>query len=271
MTDNLVIRKKIQLKNKIVDPQSISEDQNNVVIRKKIQLKLKELTDDSLKKPPISLKKKSSIEQLNQYLDENFIHHLMYIKESWSEVKYKIRLDNSGQECWWDLEILLLHFAEQLNISCMSNPSPQWPSNPFNRQPFTKSQLLKLSTQIKELKIPVNYLIKELFNYLQTKFRYVPIEKFTACFIAYVNHNYRYKLINYLDSQDNYIGYWVKKNESFTLFERRYNEFKLVTPSVYNENTDQLVETPEHKFFKDILNCMPKETVDFSSIALESL
>ena len=270
MTDNLVIRKKIELKNKSID--SISENQNNVVIRKKIQLKLKGVTNEPLKKPQILLKKKSSsIDQLNQYLDENFMHHLMLIKESWSEVKYKIRLDNSGKECWWDLELLLLHFAEQLNISCMSNPSPQWPSNPFNRQPFTKSQLLKLSNQIKELKIPVNYAIKELFNYLQTKLRYVTIEKFTSFFIEYISQKYRYKLINYRDSQDNYIGYWVKKNEPITLFERRYNEFKLIAPSVYNEDIDRLVETPEYKFFKDILNSMPKETVDFGSIALESL
>lgn len=243
---------------------------------KKIQLKLKSENDLStvpliIKKPRIVLKSKQSpIEKLNQYLDEKFKHHLMYIKNSWSEVDYKIRIDSNNQECWWDLEILLIHFAEQLNSSCMSNPSPQWPSNPFNRQPFTKSQLLKLNKQITELKIPVNYMVKELFNYLQTKLRYVSMDKFTGCFIGYVSHNYRYKLINCKDSQDNYIGYWEKKNVPLSLFEQRFNELKQIAPVEYGHG-DHIIERVEYTFMKEIIDSMPPQTIDLTSIALETL
>lgn len=285
--DNLIIRKKIPIKLK--EMPHLAE--SNVIIRKKIQLKLKDSynkhinpqetikspvlevkkPEAEIRKPQIMLKKKPVINQLNQYLDDNFKHHLMYIKESWSEVKYKIRLDNNNQECWWDLELLLIHFAEQLNSSAMSNPSPQWPSNPFNRVPFDKSQLSKLGKQIKELKLPVNYMIKELFNYLQTKFRYVNIEKFTGSFIAYVSSDYRFRIVNCKDSQGNYTGYWVKKTDPLSLFEERYIELKHITPGEYDDETDRIVERDEYIFYKDILNSMPQETIDLGSVAQESL
>jgi len=275
LSDNFIIRKKLPIK--------LKQQPENIIIRKKIKLKLKshEITpppiqqkstnnvEQKYKKPQITLKK-SPMDQLNNYLDEKFKHHLMFIKDSWTEVKHKIRLDSNGQECWWDLELLLKHFAEQLNISCMANPSPQWPSNPFNRHPFDKSQLLLLGKQIKELKIPVNYMVKELFNYLQTKFRYLPIDKFTATFIGYVSSNYRYRHVNYKDSQSNYVGYWIKKTEPLTLFEERYNELKLIPPGEYDEENDRIIETEEYAFYKDILNTMPAETIDLDNNAMET-
>ena len=108
------------------------------------------------------------MDQLNAYLDKHFMYSLMMMKDSWSEVKHKIRLDHNQQECWWDLELLLRQFAEQLNTSTMNNPAPQWPSDPFNRIPFESAQLSLLGQQIKELQIPVNCMVKELFSYLQT-------------------------------------------------------------------------------------------------------
>src|SRR5438105_4542691 len=97
MPENLVIRKKIPIKLKEPKPVEPSKP-SNVVIRKKIQIKLKE---------PVKKLQVSAIDQLNQYLDEKFLHHLMYVKNSWSEVKYKIQMDSNNQECWWDLELLL--------------------------------------------------------------------------------------------------------------------------------------------------------------------
>ncbi len=270
--NNIIIRKNIS-----IDSKDKCED--NKIIRKKIQLKLKPEKNkiihncDRIEKTKLILKKKtvekSPMEQLNFHLDENFKHHLMFIKDSWSEVKHKIRLDTNNQECWWDLELLLKHFAEQLNVSCMSNPSPQWPSNPFNRIPFNKSQLILLGKQIKELGISVNYMLIELFNYLESKLRFLTIDKFCNSFIEYVNHHYHYRIINYKDSQGNYLGYWVKKKDELSLFERRYAEFKLITPREYDNSTDQLVETAEYLFYKDILDSMPEESIDLDLIANE--
>lgn len=245
MIENQIIRKKIPLKLKTPAPATGP----NTVIRKKLQLK---------SKVP------STIEQLNRYLDENFHHHLMYIKDSWSEVKHKIRLDSGGRECWWDLELLLLDFAEKLNYSCMSNPSPQWPSNPFNRIPFERSQLILLGKQIKELKIPLNYTVIELFKYLETSRR---CYSFTKHFIAYLDQHYRFRLINCKDSQDNYIGYWVKKSEPMTLFERRYHDLTQIAPYEADFNHDRMVEREEYRFYKDILNHMPEETINLESLS----
>ena len=244
--DNFVIRKKkISLKMKVQPDLSISP--NNIIIRKKI-----------------ALKTKSTINQLNDYLDQKFKHHLMFIKDSWADVKYKIRLDNNNQECWWDLELLLSHFAEQLNCSCMSNPSPQWPSNPFNRCHFSKSQLSTLHKQVVELKIPINFMINELFKFLETKYKNVPIDDFSIPFIGFVSNTYRFRQVNNKDSQGTYIGYWVKKSEPLSLFEQHYKELKQISPCDYDTRTNRTFERREYLFYKDILDSMPEEHIDLS-------
>lgn len=268
--NNLIIRKKIALKLKEkaqLDEHELVKKESNVIIRKKIQIKLKK-QKDSDSNEVVKLTTKTDVAQLNKYLDDTFKHHLMMLKDSWSEVDYKIRMDNNNQECWWDLEFLVVHFAEQLNGSCMSNPSPHWPSNPFNRVAFTKQNIMTLHKQIKELKIPVNFMLNELFNYLQDKFRYVSIDKFTPNFIAYVNQKYRFKLVNSLDSQGNYIGYWVKKTDPLSLFEQRYKELQQISPTEYNEDTEEFEEREEYVFYKDILEAIPKENIDLSKTAL---
>jgi hypothetical protein len=252
--NNIVIRKKIELKVKkdyIITP-------NNVVIRKKLKLK------DS---PPM-LPMTPIIDSLpdDNYLDQKFLHHLMLIKDSWSEVKYKIRLDSNEQECWWDIEILLEHFAEQLNCSTMSNPSPQWPSNPFNRVQFEKRQLLQLGRQIKDTNLSVNCMIREFFNFLETKLRYVSIEKFSTCFVNYVSRNYRFRIINSKDSQCNYIGYWTQKDLPVSTFEMHYAECKKIFPCEYDEASDRTIERDEYRFYKEILDSIPSENVDLQKI-----
>ena len=87
LSDNFIIRKKLPIK--------LKQQPENIIIRKKIKLKLKshEITpppiqqkstnnvEQKYKKPQITLKK-SPMDQLNNYLDEKFKHHLMFIKDS---------------------------------------------------------------------------------------------------------------------------------------------------------------------------------------------
>jgi hypothetical protein len=266
-------------------PANVPPKPNNMIIRRKIQLKLKPTdnqtqTKISTDKIPIQVKSDiTTYDQLIEYLDQKYLHHLMYLKDSWSEVKYKIKMNtystsntttDTGQECWWDLEILLKHFAEQLNTACMDGPSPQYPSNPFNRQPFRRSQLLTLHEQIKELHLPVNYLIAELFDYLkQSKSDLPNLTTFAKNFIAFISPKYRFRLVNHKDSQENYIGYWVKKTDPLTLFELRYNELKLITPSEYDARHDRLVERRQYRLYREILNLFPKENIDLDQVALD--
>ncbi len=254
--------------------------QSNMIIRRKIQLKLKP-PDSQSKGDKIPIQVKSDIttyDQLIKYLDDKYLHHLMYLKDSWSEVKYKIKMnmyptgstEKGSQECWWDLEILLKHFAEQLNTACMDGPSPQYPSNPFNRQPFRRSQLLILHQQIQELHLPVNYLIAELFDYLKPNKSDLPnLETFAKTFITFISPRYRFKLVNHKDSQENYIGYWVKKTDPLTLFELRYNELKLIAPSEYDPRNDRLVERRQYRLYREILNLFPKDNIDLDQVALD--
>lgn len=189
--------------------------------------------------------------KLNDYLDKNFLQYLMYVKDSWSEVKYKIRFDTENQECWWDLELLLKHFGEQLNVSTMSNPAPKWPFNPFTRQLFNRHQLMKLGLQIKKINFDAEDIIQEFFNFLE---KYSNIDQFTFDFQSYLSQNYRYKLVNMTDSQENYVGYWVKKTEPLSLFEMRYNEFNSICPFIYDQRSRQLIANREYTFYKEILD-----------------
>ena len=273
MGHNMIIRKKITLRPKaepimptvlkkpLANQSSLANKEQGkvkeppIVIRKKITLKRKETLPEGF----------ASREKFNKYLDSHFIHHLMGIKDTWSEVKYKIRLDSRSEECWWDLEMLLTYFAELLNSSVMTNPAPQWPSNPFNRIPFEKSQLLGLAHQVYDLQLPVNYMISSLFAYLQTDFNSINPDRFDQDFLSYLSKvdQYRFKIMNTKDSQGNYLGYWVPKTEPFSTFELQFARLKQIPPREYNPIIDRLVETLAYRIQTNILNGFPPETVDF--------
>ncbi len=240
-----------------------SQNSNSSIIRRKITLKIPPdiIVETKQTKIPVTLN------SLNTYLDQHFLHNLMMIKDSWSEVKYKIRMDSSNQECWWDLEILLKHFAEQLNTSCMNNPSPQYPSNPFNRQPFTRIQLLTLANQVKDLKLIVNLAVAELFEYLKTTID--QNNQFLTKFVNYLSVGYRFRVVNYKDSQDNYLGYWINRKDPLTTFETLYHQMTLITPSYYDSTRDRLVERHEYVVFKTRLNSLPLEQIDLDTMALD--
>lgn len=260
----------------------ITMNKENVIIRKKLQLKqIKDINGNTIihknipetSKIKIKLKdNRSPIDKLNNYLNINFKHNLMYLKDTWADVKYKYQIDSNGKEGWWDLEMLLIHFAEQLNAASMSNPSPQWPSNPFNRIPYSKIQLLELGKHLVNLKLKINCILKQLILYLNEKIgQTLLINKFPMDFMKFIETKYRYQLLNNKDSQGNYIGHWVMNNTPLSLFENRYKEYLLITPSEYDSDDDELVETDEYNFYLDILNHMPKETSDFSIENLEIL
>lgn len=208
---------------------------------------------------------------LNAYLDRKFKHCLMGICDSWSEVKYKIRLDSHNQECWWDLEVLLLHFAERLNSSNMSNPDPQWPSDPFTNVEFKKERLINMYDKIQYLDIEVNLAVKEFFKYLNSNMRYVKINKFSSCFIKFLEKKYRFKVINCIDSQENYMGYWVDKAVPESEFELNFKEYMTVAPFDESIGSNELIETHEFQICKAILNSLPAESIDFSERSLVPL
>lgn len=242
--------------------------------RKKLYLKKTVIPTMLQPKYKIKLKQpfEPKINQLNQYLDQHFKHNLMYLKDNWSEVKYKYHINTMGKENWWDLEMLLEHFAEQLNISNMGGPAPKWPSNPFNRIFYTSQQLSELGVHLNKLQIPINHVLKELIIYLKKssadnieKLSTDNIEKSLAEFIKHLECNYRYQLINKKDSQGNYIGHWVPKKQPLSIFENQYKEFLLIPPREYDEDDDEFIETDEYLFYLDLLNHIPSENCDFST------
>jgi len=67
------------------------------------------------------------------YLDYKYYNYLISGESSWSEVLPKYRIFLNKKELW-DIRLLVKHFANQLDLCNSSQPSPQLPSNPFNRK-----------------------------------------------------------------------------------------------------------------------------------------
>jgi len=197
------------------------------------------------------------------YLDENFSHHLMGLKDSWKEVTHRIRLDSQNQECWWDLELLVRIFAEQLNQACSSNPAPKWPHNPFNRVFFTRDQMLFVRDEVRRVSLPVNVVLHEFFNIVNDQTQ--DNSNFAQYYIQHMSVHYRFKLYNSRDSQSNYHGCWVSNAEPLSEFEEIYHSLDEISPFEYDADTDDLVPNEEYVYASHLLSEYPQEEVDLDT------
>jgi hypothetical protein len=164
------------------------------------------------------------------FLDNNYSYTLMGLYDSWAEINKNDIIYMDGE--YWNIDILTSHFTNQLNNSNMENPYPSYPSSPFNRKPFTVSSLTILKNKLKELKRPINIALKLLVSIeidtLQTIYNDVSNNNnnFSQNILDLLESKYRYMLINNKNSQDAYVGLWVKNNIKFSPFEKLYNKLK---------------------------------------------
>jgi hypothetical protein len=207
-----------------------------------------------------------------KYLDDNFIHGLIGLNDSWSEIPfmYWFKCDDT----FWDIRSLVKILAMQLNQSELEKPFPIFPENPFTRKKFSIAELRSLNSRIELLKTfhrPPN--TEELnVNIALSKFLTIPDKLLNSVrnersqysasikIINRLSTSLRYKMINYKDSQGRYCGYWVKKTTQVSQFEKYYNE--IVTATVMYNNLYVLLDTPMYRKIINTLNkLVPEEYV----------
>lgn len=227
---------------------------NSVVSKKKTILK--RLTKVLSKKPK---KIKEAYIKFYKMLNSKYIHNLFYIYDSWDGIsaEYIIKLDGD----YWDINMLIKIITQQLNSCDMGNPFPKYPHNPFNRKPFTVKGLKHLNSRLtddisRDLIIDIFLSYKgmralykdnlDTFNYESTR----RIREYLSVFL-------RFKRINYKDSQDNYVGYWTKKNTPLSMFEQLYEEYEKICPRIYIGNI--FTENPTIINMRKLMDAQPKE------------
>jgi hypothetical protein len=193
--------------------------------------------------------RKKKISNIN-YLNKHYKHYLINGEDSWFDVPIKYRILFNG-ECW-DIRSLYKCFTQQLNSCDLGNPKPTILHNPFNRIKYNKYVLKYIYNNIKLLKLKINISLRVYFNKLSDNI-------YNTKHIIYIFNKYlRYKMINYEDSQGNYIGYWVKKNKKISDFENIYNELIEINPFILGFNRLLLIN-PLYMQFNEILKEIPKE------------
>jgi hypothetical protein len=206
------------------------------IMKLKLNLKFKPRTQGIIKK--IKLKPEYTID----YLDQHHSASLFGLKDSWSEVRYRLKSDaqtNYGDV--WDVELLLNIIANQLNATSMTNPKPQLPYNPFNRVPFSDEFSLQLRDLCFHHHLKVNLAVAVWMNMTPP----LPLAGQVQELVTRLQEHLRFRLVNEKDSQDTRIGYWVKNTARLTAFEWLYNKANQ-TPFFYMNPQTGLMSRHRH-------------------------
>ena len=183
-------------------------------------------------------------------LNNKYRHYLLEGQKSWNEInmKYIVKVNNNT---YYDINFLVNYLTSSLNNSNMNQPYPIYPRCPFTRKMYTKSELQIINNK----NIKINIVLLNFFKlpYIKWYNYYIKTNKnnTTENIRNYFYKKMRYKLINNLDSQNNFTGYWTNKNEINSIFEELYIEWIKIPP--YLVIAGELYQNPEKKKFWDIL------------------
>lgn len=222
---------------------------------KKYNIRKKEFDNitSELKFNNIINKLKTDIETNTNYLDSNFSHTLMDIRDGWKDVLISNRIKLA--DGWWDITILIEHLATQLNQSNMENPYPIYPSSPFTRALYSIDDITKLKNRILKLHIKVNIALKIFLNSNIDELKSFYDEAvddynmFSSSLLEHLKASLRYRLINSLNSQGQFMGYWIRKNKTKDEFEKMYDKYNMMSPEIYDYYTGYTIRN----FDRDII------------------
>lgn len=192
-----------------------------------------------------------NIENFTNILNKEYSHYLLFMEDSWEYIPIKYRTEKIC-DGYWDIRILLKHINSQINFSISSNPSPIIPCNPFNLNKFTKTDFIKIKNHIIKLELKIELCVKIFFEYIVKN-----IKLNSKNMINYFENKLRFAIINKKDSQNNYIGHWINKNNPLSDFENMYCEWKNMPPYIYSplDLTEEiLIDNYEKKIFEEILD-----------------
>lgn len=211
----------------------------------------------------------NKLHQLNkkrvEYLDDNHGYTLMGMYESFESVPFahQIKIDNE----YWDIKILTHIFTQQINDSAMEYPYPIYPSNPFTRKRIEPNNLLNMRYRLENLGHPLNKAFSLFINsdkgrlidcYNQSIKEY---SGFSSKIIRILEKKMRFRICNYKNSQGCYTGYWVRKNEPLTVFEKKYDKWKNTPYQTISYIAHEIIENPMKEYLSEQLDKMPEEDI----------
>lgn len=208
----------------------------------------------------------SKLDENTKLLNSNFNYTLMDLHDSWNEIDNVSRIKLA--DIWWDIDILIMHFSQQLNYSKMENPYPIYPSNPFNRNIISVNDLIKFGKRITKLNKSVNIALNEFLKcdkdileifYNEAVNSY---EGNSPSVLSMLTNKYRYKLVNNKDSQGCYVGYWVSKKEQKSEFESMYNELQITPYQIFSQIHRNIISNPRRDWLQRRLNLFEEEPVN---------
>ena len=189
-----------------------------------------------------------------EYLNDNFTHFLLDGHSEWNSIPIKniIKLDN---KTYHDIEFLVPYITSLLNNSNMGQPCPIYPRCPFTRIEYTNEQIQLIKNKVKDINIEIDIVLetflnspyKKWYGFIKKKYNTNTSENIKK----YLNKFLRFKLINRLDSQNTFVGFWVKKDSRNSIFEELYIEWLKIPP--YLLINGELYPNPEKKNFWNIL------------------
>ena len=210
--------------------------------------------------------KKYMSDDLKPKKQELPIENLLGIYDSWDEVpkEYHILM---GKKIW-DIRIMANIFANQINSCEMEGPKPLWPHDPFNRKNFDQNDLILFKSQCMKNNINIYIGLDIFLNSLQNikcDQEYMTSKYTSQQIINNLEKKLRFQIKNYKNSQDCYIGLWVKKRTYRSKFEKIYMEYNDEPYQLYDVFTDTIVNNPKKNFMRMIMNSLPSEPFDFDS------
>jgi hypothetical protein len=197
-------------------------------------------------------------------LDKDHSHTLFGIFDSWKEISLKNIVLFDG--VYWCVNILLEHFTSQINITCMSNPKPKFPTNPFTNVKFKIEDIKTFFINIKNNKIKVHCSIKEFHKKIDSIYNCIICEPKNESYIItdFLSSSLRFKILNNKDSQGCYKGSWVCKNIKSSQFEQLLDLFQK-TPrqiTVNNLRNVRVVNNPRIRIIETLLNRYRSEDIE---------
>ena len=203
-------------------------------------------------------------------LDQLYGHNLMNLYTSWNEIDKKEHIKLLGE--MWPIHIIIDTITQQINTSNMENAYPIYPHNPFTRKPFLPKDLIELKNQTKLLDIKLNPALKLLLDQSEKSLNILfqeasgYLDRHSILLMSLFQQHLRFKIINCKNSQDNYVGYWVKKNNKMSKFEEIYTKFRQEPYQVVHRG--MIINNPYREYLKDVLKKLP---IDESQPTDESL
>jgi hypothetical protein len=228
----------------------ISSNIEDIYILKKIKLLWSKLIIAKCISKYLNKKNKIFYDMLNA----NFPHFLLEGQDSWTEINI-INIIKVNDSTYYDIYFLVNYLESSLNNSNMNQPYPIYPRCPFTRKMYNKSELQIIKNKIKKNNIKMNIVLTNFFKLSYIRWYNYTIKTNKDNTTENIRKGFykkmRYKLVNKLDSQNNFMGYWTHKNEINSIFEELYIEWVKIPP--YLVIAGELYQNPEKKKFWDIL------------------